>query len=1086
MWRIILFWVSVLCVVSAGADGLVLKSWQMTTAHGLPNNTVRSVFQDHSGRIWMGTQNGLASYDGNRVVVHALNDAVGRERIPAPRIRQIAEDGRHRIWLVLGDGRAACFDPVGGCLSDVRGDGSCVLEANHIWIAASGEAWLWHSSRPALWHMPVGGRLSRLALQEGESVRQMAEDKDGNLYVGTTRRLLFRPAGRSVFACIGRGHDYLQAVDAGPEGGVCWASRDGKLWRTDGKGGRAELMASLPAGSRVTGAAWWRGSIVVFTQADTWTCRPSDGTLERCVELQVPGGAVFHDNRGGAWVCNGTGVLHGLPESSARPWVLRLLDARQLSSVDRERYTVCRLRGGQTCISAYGAGLFVHDASSGELCRHSASDRLPLTGSDFLYEMIEDRSGDIWVGQRNAGLAHLFVVPGGVRRVNGVWADGRPDEAEIKAVACAPDGTVWVADRAGRLGLLDDSLRKVVVWKVMLPSPAYALGFEADGNLLAGTRKHGVWSMKTKQAEGAGGVFAFCTDRKGRVWAGYFGNGLRVCTGEGWSDPFGGAGPARRIRRMAVDSAGCIWAATEAGLLAFDPDSLCVDPSAYRLYTAQNSGLCGSELNTVFADSSGRIWVGTLGHGAYRCRRLPDGRLETECYDTGRGLAANEVQSILEDRGGRIWVATQYGLSCMERGAGFFSSFYLSSTLQGDMYGANAAALAPDGSLLLGTSDGLAVVDPEKMDVERVSPLPHFTEFYAGGQPLALEEDDRGEVKKVELGWDRNSVTVRFSNLDYSRFRSSRYSYRLEGYDTCWSVPSESGEAVFRDLPAGDYTLLVRSSNSSGVWCSGAAALAFSVAPPFYRTPWAYSVYAGLFVLLAGVSWSVTARMMRLRRMVEMEREMSGFKLRFFLRVIQGVCEPLERLQERLSAERPKGKAGAELGRLRQVLQQSLTFKDSLPDEAQAALLMEPEGPEQGREEERLAETEKDGFGERLEAVVAAHLRDAGFTADAWAGEMGMRRTAFYRQIKEQTGMTPNEFLRTARLKRAAELLLEGRLNVSEVAYEVGFEDLSYFSKSFKSYFGMSPSVFQKGKRAVRPGGTSPRPTSSPRPSSPD
>ena len=58
MWRIILFWVSVLCVVSAGADGLVLKSWQMTTAHGLPNNTVRSVFQDHSGRIWMGTQNG--------------------------------------------------------------------------------------------------------------------------------------------------------------------------------------------------------------------------------------------------------------------------------------------------------------------------------------------------------------------------------------------------------------------------------------------------------------------------------------------------------------------------------------------------------------------------------------------------------------------------------------------------------------------------------------------------------------------------------------------------------------------------------------------------------------------------------------------------------------------------------------------------------------------------------------------------------------------------------------------------------------------------------------------------------------------
>ena len=45
------------------------------------------------------------------------------------------------------------------------------------------------------------------------------------------------------------------------------------------------------------------------------------------------------------------------------------------------------------------------------------------------------------------------------------------------------------------------------------------------------------------------------------------------------------------------------------------------------------------------------------------------------------------------------------------------------------------------------------------------------------------------------------------------------------------------------------------------------------------------------------------------------------------------------------------------------------------------------------------------------------------------------------------------------------ELLLEGCLSVSEVAYRVGFDDLSYFSKSFKAYFGMSPSVFQKEKR---------------------
>ena len=61
--------------------------------------------------------------------------------------------------------------------------------------------------------------------------------------------------------------------------------------------------------------------------------------------------------------------------------------------------------------------------------------------------------------------------------------------------------------------------------------------------------------------------------------------------------------------------------------------------------------------------------------------------------------------------------------------------------------------------------------------------------------------------------------------------------------------------------------------------------------------------------------------------------------------------------------------------------------------------------------------------------------------------------------------MTPNDYLRKARLKRAAELLLDDRLNVSEVAYRVGFEDLSYFSKCFKAYFGIAPSGFVRRGR---------------------
>jgi AraC-like DNA-binding protein len=72
--------------------------------------------------------------------------------------------------------------------------------------------------------------------------------------------------------------------------------------------------------------------------------------------------------------------------------------------------------------------------------------------------------------------------------------------------------------------------------------------------------------------------------------------------------------------------------------------------------------------------------------------------------------------------------------------------------------------------------------------------------------------------------------------------------------------------------------------------------------------------------------------------------------------------------------------------------------------------------------------------------------------------DVGMSRSNLFRKIKAITGQTPIEFIYFVRLKRSMELLLERKLNVSEIAYEVGFKNPSSFSKSFKKQFGKSPS----------------------------
>jgi len=75
---------------------------------------------------------------------------------------------------------------------------------------------------------------------------------------------------------------------------------------------------------------------------------------------------------------------------------------------------------------------------------------------------------------------------------------------------------------------------------------------------------------------------------------------------------------------------------------------------------------------------------------------------------------------------------------------------------------------------------------------------------------------------------------------------------------------------------------------------------------------------------------------------------------------------------------------------------------------------------------------------------------------------LGISSTNLYRKVKALTGQTANEFIRNIRLKRAAQLLKNEQLNVSEIMYMVGFTHHSYFTRCFKEMFGVSPKDYTK------------------------
>ena len=103
-----------------------------------------------------------------------------------------------------------------------------------------------------------------------------------------------------------------------------------------------------------------------------------------------------------------------------------------------------------------------------------------------------------------------------------------------------------------------------------------------------------------------------------------------------------------------------------------------------------------------------------------------------------------------------------------------------------------------------------------------------------------------------------------------------------------------------------------------------------------------------------------------------------------------------------------------------------------------------------------------DAFLAKLLAVMDKQMDNNTLTVDELVDEMGMGRTVFFNKLKNMTGLSPVEFIREIRIKRAAQLLEERKYNITEVTYMVGMNDSRYFAKCFKNTYGVTPSEYRR------------------------
>ena len=135
---------------------------------------------------------------------------------------------------------------------------------------------------------------------------------------------------------------------------------------------------------------------------------------------------------------------------------------------------------------------------------------------------------------------------------------------------------------------------------------------------------------------------------------------------------------------------------------------------------------------------------------------------------------------------------------------------------------------------------------------------------------------------------------------------------------------------------------------------------------------------------------------------------------------------------------------------------------EEVVEEAEAQPVAEPvQAPEAAAPAVALSK-EDERFCRKLERIVETRMRNPNLNIDVIASQFGIGRTNFYRKVRELMGMSPNDYLRKCRMDRAAELLRTTDLPVSDVCVQIGVPDAQYFSRVFKTFYGVTPTAYRE------------------------
>ncbi len=817
-----------------------IKFERLTVEQGLSQNTIQCLLQDRKGFLWFGTRDGLNRYDGYSFTVYKP-DPQNAQSLSDNQIESLYEDRLGILWIGTLYGGLNRFDPATESFRHYKNDpqNPQSISNNHIIAIYEDRAGvLWFGTEAGLNRFDRATETFRRYQHDSanptslnhNSVSAIYEDRLGELWIGTVGGGLARLSAEDRAAGVFRSYQHdpqnPQSLINNVVNAIC-EDQAGRLWIGTGGG-----LSCLPPEARdketVMGAAFRN------YQHDP---KNSHSLSQNYIH------SIYADRAGVIWIGTRGGGLNRFDPASetAAGLIFRYhqndpqnplsLSSDEVLSIYEDR------SGGMWLGTRAGANRFERIPTPFQHYQHDPKNPESLSDKS-VWAIYEDHAGDIWIGTLSGGLDRFeraAGTPTGVAFTHFRHDAKNPNSLSDNSVWSIYEdhaGTLWIGTREGGLNQFDRATKTFRHFRRDRQNPQRLSHNWVTSIHESRQRRDGVLWIGTW----GGGLNRF--DRHTEIFKNYR------------NDPKNPQSlSSNGVWLIYEDRAGALWLGTEIGLEQFDRAA-----GTFKHYQHDPNNPQSLSNNSVWsiyesrqgAGRSAELWIGTSS-GLNRFDR------HTETFKHYRekdGLPNDVIYGILGDDRGNLWLSTNKGIAKFNPETGKIRHYEARDGLQSNEFNANAAFQNRRGEMFFGGINGFNVFHPDSVkDNPYIPPvvitaLKRYNTDVAEG--IAISEKGIAARDEIVLSYKDNILNFEFAALSFRNSFKNQYAVRLEGFNDNWIQLDTQRQATFTNLSPGEYTLQVKGSNNDGVWNEAGAALQLVITPPWWRTKWAYALYAAL------------------------------------------------------------------------------------------------------------------------------------------------------------------------------------------------------------------------------------------------